>query len=367
MTIFTEFQGDDGLLPSALPPNFSEAGARPLVLVADDDPACILLLEKLLHRIGCELLYGRDGWEALVLFRLHRPDLVILDIAMPGIDGVGVCQEIKSDPTSRLTPVILISSSAGSEDHLRGIAAGADDFFAKPINPDRLAARVRALTDRKAFTDELEAAETVLFSLALAVESRDASTAGHCHRLSALASRLGQRLGLEEAEVRALRRAGMLHDIGKVSIPDSILLKAGPLTPAERQVMEQHPLIGERICQPLRSLRLVLPIIRHHHERIDGLGYPDGLSGEQIPKTALVLQVVDIYDALTSNRPYRTAMAPATALAAMELETARRRLDPASFAGLRQMLAEDGPEVYALLSSSSESAAPGSPAADGDG
>jgi putative two-component system response regulator len=319
MTISMEDPEDDRLFPSPFPMARRDAGIRPRVLVADDDPACILLLESLFHRIGCDLLYARDGWEALVLFRLHRPDLVVLDIAMPGIDGVGVCQEIKSDPASRLTPVVLISSSAGSDDHLRGIAAGADDFFPKPINPDRLAARVRALTDRKAFTDELEAAETVLFSLALAVESRDASTAGHCHRLSALASRLGQRLGLDEPEIRALRRAGMLHDIGKVSIPDSILLKAGPLTPAERQVMEQHPLIGERICQPLRSLRPVLPIIRHHHERLDGLGYPDGLRGEEIPRTARILQVVDIYDALTSNRPYRGAMAPATALAAMDV------------------------------------------------
>jgi putative two-component system response regulator len=350
LTIDPEIDGGDGggrSLPAPFLAGAPDARPRPLVLAADDDPACLLLLERLLKGVGCDLLHGRDGWEALVLFRLHRPDLVVLDISMPGIDGLAVCQEIKSDPTSRLTPVILISSSAASEDYLGGIAAGADDFFPKPVNPERLAARVRALTDRKAFTDELEAAETVLYSLALAVESRDATTAGHCHRLSALASRLGQRLGLGEPEVRALRRAGMLHDIGKVSIPDSILLKAGPLTPAERQVMEQHPLIGERICQPLRTLRLVLPIIRHHHERIDGQGYPDGLRGGEIPQTARILQVVDIYDALTSNRPYRAAMAPATASAVMAAEVERRRLDPDAFDGLRRMLAEDEAEVYA--------------------
>lgn len=317
-----------------------ETRVHPLILLADDDPMFVHLLEVLLKGTGCRSIQGKDGWEALELFRRHQPDLVILDISMPGIDGVAVCQEIKRDPAFRLTPVILISSSAEIDDHLRGITAGADDFFPKPINLDRLAARVQALTDRKAFTDELEAVETVLFSLALAIESRDASTAGHCHRLSALASRLGQRLGLDEAEVRALRRAGMLHDIGKVSIPDSILLKTGPLTHAERLVMEQHPVIGERICQPLRSLRLVLPIIRHHHERIDGSGYPDRLSGELIPQTARILQTVDIYDALTSNRPYRASMPPAAALAVMEEEIEHRRLDPVAFAGLRRMLEE---------------------------
>jgi putative two-component system response regulator len=321
------------LLPSAREPH-----TQPLILIADDDPVFVHLLDMLLTGLGCRSIQGKDGWEALEQFRRHNPDLVVLDISMPGIDGVAVCQEIKRDPAFRLTPVILISSSAGIEDHLRGITAGADDFFPKPINLDRLAARVRALTERKAFTDELEAAETVLFSLALAVESRDASTAGHCHRLSALGSRLGQRLGLDESEVRALRRAGMLHDIGKVSIPDSILLKAGPLTPAEREVMEQHSVIGERICQPLRSLGLVLPVIRHHHERIDGSGYPDRLCGEQIPQTARILQVVDIYDALTSCRPYRSAMEPAAALAVMKTEIDHRKLDPVAFAGLHRML-----------------------------
>ncbi len=199
----------------------------------------------------------------------------------------------------------------------------------------------RALIDREA-ADELDAAEAVLFSLALAVESRDASTAGHCHRLSALASSLGRRLGLPAPEVLALRRAGMLHDIGKVSIPDSILLKSGPLTREERRVMEQHPVIGERICQPLPSLRLALPIIRHHHERLDGSGYPDGLRDDQIPRTARILQVVDIYDALTSHRPYRDEMAPEAALDILGREMAAHRLDPAALAGLREMLSEAG-------------------------
>jgi putative two-component system response regulator len=318
-----------------------EPPAEPLILLADDDPALTLWLERLLGSIGCRSVRGTDGREALAMFRLHHPDLVVLDIAMPGLDGVAVCQAIKRDPTGEQTPVILISSSAGTENRLRAIAAGADDFFPKPINPDRLAARVRALIDRQA-ADELDAAEAVLFSLALAVESRDASTAGHCHRLSALASSLGRRLGLPPPEVLALRRAGMLHDIGKVSIPDSILLKSGPLTPDERRVMEQHPVIGERICQPLPSLRLALPIIRHHHERLDGSGYPDGLRGDEIPRTARILQVADIYDALTSQRPYRAEMAPAAALAILTEERAADRLDPAAFAGLCEMLAEAG-------------------------
>jgi len=175
----------------------------------------------------------------------------------------------------------------------------------------------------KHFTDELDNAETVLFSLALSIEAKDPYTEGHCDRLSKYSVALGEKLGLPQDLRVALRRGGLVHDIGKLAVPESILLKPGPLTPEERKIMEKHTIDGERICAPLRSFRHVLPIIRHHHEKWDGSGYPDGLKGEKIPLTARILQVTDIYDALTTDRPYRKALPLEKALAIMREEVKR--------------------------------------------
>jgi len=169
-------------------------------------------------------------------------------------------------------------------------------------------------------TNELDRAESVLLTLARIIEGRDSSTHGHCERISALSKCMGEYLGLEPEQVSALRLAGVVHDIGKINTPDAILLKPGPLSDEEWSVMRQHPVMGERICSPLRSFRLALPIIRHHHEKQDGSGYPDGLRGEQIPLTARILQVVDVYDALTSVRPYKCAMSSAGAIRIIEQE-----------------------------------------------
>ena len=175
----------------------------------------------------------------------------------------------------------------------------------------------------KQFTDELDNAEAVLFSLALSIEAKDPYTEGHCDRLSKYSVALGEKLGLPEDLRVALRRGGLVHDIGKLAVPESILLKPGPLTPEERKIMQQHTLVGERICSPLRSFRHVLPIIRHHHEKQDGSGYPDGLKGDQIPLTARILQVTDIYDALSTDRPYRKALPLEKAFAIMREEVKR--------------------------------------------
>jgi putative two-component system response regulator len=148
----------------------------------------------------------------------------------------------------------------------------------------------------------------VLFSLALSIEAKDPYTAGHCDRLSKHSVTLEKKLGLPEELLLALHRGGLVHDIGKLALPESILLKPGPLTPEERKIMEQHTIVGERICAPLRSFRHVLPIIRHHHEKLGGSGYPDGLKGDQIPLTARILQITDIHDALITDRPYRKAL-----------------------------------------------------------
>jgi putative two-component system response regulator len=291
--------------------------------VVDDDVGNRELLKELLQLHDLEVDTAPDGQQALEEFRHSHPDLVLLDVNMPVVNGFDVCRQIKSDPETRLTPVIMITGLRARDDRVRGIQAGADDFLSKPIERNELMARVRSLLSLKAFTDELERAESVLFALARSIEGKDPYTHGHCERLSYYSSGLAARLGLAQKEVEALNRAGIVHDIGKVAVPDSVLLKPGRLTPEERKIMEQHPVRGQEICAPLKSFQLVLPIIRHHHERLDGTGYPDGLKGEQIPVTARVLQVVDVYDALTTERPYKRALSPGEAFHTMAEEVAR--------------------------------------------
>jgi putative two-component system response regulator len=257
---------------------------------------------------------------------------------MPGMDGFEVCRHIKATPETRLTPVVLITGLTATEDRIMGINSGADDFLSKPIDLNELLARTRSLLRLKQYTDELENAEAVLFSLAHSIEARDPYTHGHCERLAEMSARMGERLGVPEEQIKALRRAGVVHDIGKVAVPDSILLKPGPLTADETKVMQKHPVVGERICAPLKTFRLVLPIIRHHHEKHDGSGYPDGLSGDEIPLTARILQLSDVYDALTTDRPYKVAFTPEVALDLMGEEAERGWWDRGLFEAFREMI-----------------------------
>jgi len=309
------------------------------ILIVDDESSARVALATLLRREGYEVSHASDGPSALAECASFRPDIILLDILMPGMDGFEVCRRIKATPETRLTPVVLVTGLSATEDRISGINAGADDFLRKPIDFNELLARTRSLLRLKQFTDELENAEGVLFSLAHSIEARDPYTLGHCERLAEMSARLGERAGLPEEEIRALRRAGIVHDIGKVIVPDAILLKRGPLSPEDAEIMRKHPVVGERICAPMRTFRLVLPIIRHHHERHDGSGYPDGLSGEEIPVTAAILQLADVYDALTTNRPYRTASTPQDALEVMEGEVARGWWDQDLFEDFRAMIA----------------------------
>ena len=298
-------------------------GREGTILVADDNEANRELLSELLGAEGYQVVCAVNGQQALARVDSDSIDLVLLDVVMPGPTGFEVCQAMKSKAETRLIPVVLLTSLNSDSDRIHGILCGADDFLNKPVNKLELLARVHSLLLLKQFTDELDNAETVLFSLALTIEAKDPYTEGHCDRLSKYSVALGEKLGLPQEMRVALRRGGLIHDIGKLAVPESILLKPGPLTPEERKIMEQHTIEGERICAPLRSFRNVLPIIRHHHEKQDGSGYPDGLKGAQVPLTARILQITDIYDALTTDRPYRKALPQEKAFAIMREEVKR--------------------------------------------
>jgi putative two-component system response regulator len=294
-----------------------------IILVADDNEANRELVSALLGAEGYQVVCVADGQQARETVDSDSIDLALLDVVMPRPTGFELCQAMKSKSETRLIPVILLTSLNSDADRIHGLMCGADDFLSKPVNKQELLARVHSLLRLKQFTDELDNAETVLFSLALTIEAKDPYTEGHCDRLSKYSVALGEKLVLPQDLSVALRRGGLIHDIGKLAVPEHILLKPGPLTSDERKIMEQHTVIGERICAPLRSFRNVLPIIRHHHEKQDGSGYPDGLKGEQIPLTARILQVTDIYDALTTDRPYRKALSSEKAFTIMREEVKR--------------------------------------------
>jgi putative two-component system response regulator len=301
------------------------------ILVADDQAPNRELLEELLTTQGFKVTSVPDGIAALQELAKAQVDVVLLDVMMPRMNGFEVCERIKTNPETYLIPVVLITALSDKQDRLEGIKVGADDFLTRPVDCTELLARVRSLLKLKQHTDELERAESVLFSLARSIEGKDPYTHGHCERLSDYSARLGEHLELPEDQIVALRRAGVVHDIGKVAVPDSILLKPGRLTEEEWKLIKEHPVVGERICAPLKSFRLVLPIIRHHHEKLDGSGYPDGLRGEAIPVAARVLQIVDVYDALTTERPYKKAFSIANALLTMKEEVAKGWWDPQIF------------------------------------
>jgi putative two-component system response regulator len=293
------------------------------VLVVDDEPSNLDVLTRVMAREGYDVVSASSGELALDAVSRERPDIVLLDVNMPTMNGFEVCRRLKRQPATRLLPVILMTGLTAIEDRIRGIEAGADDFLSKPFVIEELRARVRSLTRLKRYTDELESAESVILSLALTIEARDPYTQGHCDRLAHYAVALGAHLGLDEDQRVALHRGGFLHDVGKVGVPQAILLKPGPLTPEELTQMRLHAGIGETLCGDLRSLQTVRPIVRHHHERPDGSGYPDHLRGEAIPLLASVISVVDAYDAMTSARPYRLALTPEAACRELREEASK--------------------------------------------
>ena len=294
------------------------------VVVADEVQANVELLTGLLTRDGYAVYPAADGAAAWELVLREMPDLVVSDVMMPRMNGFELCRRIKSELATRLTPVVLVTGLEDREARIQGINAGADDFLTKPVNAHELKARVRSLVRLKRFTDDLDCAESVILSLGLTVEARDANTSGHCERMAAYAAAFGAHLELPDEDVAALHRGGYLHDVGKVGVPDAILLKPGRLTPEETLIMQRHTAIGDALCGDLRLLRLVRPIVRHHHERLDGSGYPDHLRGNDVPLLAQITGIVDVYDALTTARIYRPAPLPPDAACAELLEEAHR-------------------------------------------
>ncbi|MGH9241224.1 MAG: HD domain-containing phosphohydrolase [Vicinamibacterales bacterium] len=304
------------------------AARRSRVLIADDRESIRSLFHRLLSADGHDVVLAPDGASALAAVHRHRPDVVLLDVAMPLVDGLEVCRQLKADPATRLTPVVLVSGQTELTDRINGIEAGADDYLSKPVHPHELRARVRSLSRVKQLIDALDSAEAAFVALALTIEARDPYTMGHCERLSRTAVGLGRALGLGTDDLSALHRGGYLHDIGKVGVPDSVLLKPAPLTAEESALMRRHPEIGDSLCAPLQSLRSVRPIILGHHERLDGSGYPNGLRGDEVPLLAQIVGIVDVYDALTSRRPYRDALSHDEAVKFMMEETHAGRFNP---------------------------------------
>jgi putative two-component system response regulator len=303
---------------------------KPKILIVDDSADNIELISQILNSPTnpYEINSAKDGYQALERIKALTPDLIILDVVMPGIDGFEVCRQLKENPDTRLIPIVMITALGSQKDRIRGLEVGVDDFISKPFNIYELIARVKNLLNLRSYISELEHAEQVIFSLARAVEAKDNYTEGHCERLSIIAQEVGRQLGLGEPDMIVLKRGGILHDIGKIAIDDSILLKPGPLTPEEFQIVKTHPEIGENICRPLKTLQSVLPVIRYHQERYNGSGYPDGLMGDEIPLHARIIGVVDCFDALTTDRTYRKALPPEVAIDIIERETNDGLWDP---------------------------------------
>ncbi|MDD3518391.1 MAG: response regulator [Chromatiales bacterium] len=314
------------LSPATQYPSTNRAPFR--VLVVDDVATNRVMLRAILAAHGYEVVEADCGEAALARLVELEFDAVILDVLMPGKSGFDVCREIRLELGFEFLPVIMLTSLGSPDDMAMGFESGATDFVTKPYNNVELVARVNSAVAQKRLTDRLDDTESVLFALARMVESKDRNTRDHCDRLSHMAVVFGRSLGLSFDELEALRRGGILHDIGKLGIPDGILLKEGPLTESEWLIMRQHPVIGAELCTPLRTMRKTVDIIRHHHEKWNGAGYPDGLSGTDVPLLARVFQVVDVFDALTTERPYKPAFPVDQTIDILERETADGNWDP---------------------------------------
>lgn len=310
------------------------------VLIVDDIPSNLELVEAVFLSEGFEVVTVVHPRDAITAFETQRPDIAVVDVMMPEINGFQLCQILKDMAGKAYFPVILLTALSDQASRLKGIEAGADDFISKPFDKRELIAKARNLLKVKTLYDELEHSENIILTLAVALEARDPYTKGHSTRVGELSERFGRYIGLDEQACEFLRKAGILHDIGKIGLSETLLLKPAPLAEDELEVIKQHPLIGEEICKPLQSLHQILPAIRHHHERWDGRGFPDGLKGKEIPLMARVLSIVDSYDAMLSERPYRDGRSEKTVISIMEEERDLGQWDPELLDAFVKMIKE---------------------------
>jgi putative two-component system response regulator len=286
------------------------------------------LFERILSAEGCAVHTAADFDSARAALDQQLPDVILLDVVLPGNDGFAICRWLKDNANTRLIPVILVTGLTDHDTRINGRRVGADDFLTKPIDRQELIARVSSLARLKRYTDDLDSAASIIETLAAMIEARDETTEGHCHRMANYATAIGRALGLSAADLQALHRGGFIHDIGMLAIPPAVLLKAGPLEPGEFERVKSHTVIGDELCRNLRSLQAVRPIVRHHHERYDGSGYPDGLQGDNIPLLAQIISVVDLYDAVTHNRPYQRTRSPEEAIRLLRKQAEQRLREP---------------------------------------
>jgi putative two-component system response regulator len=298
---------------------------NPAILLVDVASGNREELKSFLQSQKCDVNAVADNESAVRSCFELRPDLVLLYDSLPDVSSFELCRQLKKDPLNQLTPVVLLKPSPDQWDIHRGREAGAADIWAMSSSLWDALGRIQTVLRLKTYMDEQ--AKSAVFALARSVDSKHNMKNGHSECLVAYAEQLGESLGFGEADLQELRIASWLHDIGKIGLPESILLKPGPLDAEETRIMREHPVIGESMCTPLKSLRRILPVIRHHHEKMDGSGYPDGLRGDAIPLKARILQIADIYDALTTDRPYRGALPPEEALQILFSEAENGWLD----------------------------------------
>ena len=317
-----------------------EIETRKKILVIDDNEANVELLEAYLTAYGYDVITAFDGESGLDMTYTEKPDLLLLDIMMPGLNGYEVCKRLKEDEKTQFIPIVMITALTEINDKVKGLDVGADDFLSKPFNKLELMARVRSLLRLKTLHDDLESSEDIICALALAIEAKDPYTKGHSERVATFTKDLAVEVGLSPAMQGKLHKAGLLHDIGKIGLREAVLHKEGSLDKSEYEEVTSHPETGAKICEPLKSISDIIPMIRHHHEWFNGSGHPDGLEGDEIPLGAKLISIADTYDAMTSARPYRDAMKKEKALEIMESEKDSGQWDPELLASFLKMMSQ---------------------------
>jgi putative two-component system response regulator len=310
----------------------------PSVLIVDDILSNLELIEAVIKGEGYRVLKATNAREAISIYEQEQPDIAVLDIMMPEIDGFQLCQILKDMAGKRYFPIILLTALNDKESRIKGIECGADDFISKPFEPRAFLAKLKSLLRIKFLYDELDHSENIILTLAIALEARDPYTRGHSTRVGDLSREFAEYIGLSSYDQDMIRKAGLLHDIGKIGLSETLLLKPARLTEEEHDIIKRHPIIGEEICRPLNSLQFILPAIRHHHERWDGRGFPDGLKGDEIPLYARILAIVDAFDAMLSERPYRKGLCFDDVLQTFVKEKDFGQWDPALVSNFIEML-----------------------------